>query len=99
MVLDGQPFVGEEALLDRNPPGTVVGVAVALETNGAGHGCDPPLQAQAKPIGPGRVLINSRMFGGRPADVCYSLNSGANADIAVECAPGAGQVEVSELTG
>jgi hypothetical protein len=35
---DVEAFFGEEALLDRHPPGTVVGIAVALETDGAGHG-------------------------------------------------------------
>src|SRR5262249_38785808 len=35
---DVEAFFGEEALLDRHPPGTVMGIAVALETDGAGHG-------------------------------------------------------------
>ena len=35
---DVEPFVGEEALLERHPPGTVVGVAVTLQPDGAGHG-------------------------------------------------------------
>jgi hypothetical protein len=35
---DVEAFFGEEALLDRDPPGTVMGIAVALETDGARHG-------------------------------------------------------------
>src|SRR5262249_29267331 len=35
---DVEAFFGEEALLDRYPPGTVMGIAVALETDGARHG-------------------------------------------------------------
>jgi hypothetical protein len=35
---DVEPFFGEEALLDCDPPGTVMGIAVALETDGARHG-------------------------------------------------------------
>src|SRR5262249_40634207 len=35
---DVEALFGEEALLDRDPPGTVVGIAVALKTDGAGHG-------------------------------------------------------------
>src|SRR5215813_7847310 len=35
---DVEPFFGKEALLHRNPPGSVMGVAVALKPNGARHG-------------------------------------------------------------
>ena len=37
-VFDGQTLVGKEALLERDPPGPVVGVAVALQTDDARHG-------------------------------------------------------------
>ncbi len=43
MIFDVQSFGGEEALLDRDAPGTVMGVAVALQADGfslgrLGHG-------------------------------------------------------------
>src|SRR5262249_53076511 len=37
VVFDAKAFSGKEALLDGNPPGTVMGVAVALQTDGARH--------------------------------------------------------------
>src|SRR5262249_3179668 len=40
VVFDGEPFGGEEALLDGDAPGTVVGIAVALQADGATHVTD-----------------------------------------------------------
>jgi len=37
VILDLKTFGGEEALLDRDTPGAVVGVAVALQTYGLGQ--------------------------------------------------------------
>jgi len=52
VIFDVQAFGGEEALLDRDPPRPVVGVAVALQADGLGHrrflhgaGCFPALPA------------------------------------------------------
>ncbi len=41
VVLDLEALGGEEALLDRDPPGPVMGVAVALQADGTGHGGVP----------------------------------------------------------
>jgi hypothetical protein len=38
MIDDIESFFGKEALLQRNPPGSVMGVAIALDPNGARHG-------------------------------------------------------------
>jgi hypothetical protein len=37
VILDLKAFVGEKALLDRDPPGAIMGIAVALQTYGSGH--------------------------------------------------------------
>ena len=34
---DVEAFCGKEALLDRDPPGAIMGIAVALKMDGAGH--------------------------------------------------------------
>src|SRR5262249_7508101 len=35
---EGEPFLAKKALPEGDPPRTVMGIAVALETDGAGHG-------------------------------------------------------------
>jgi hypothetical protein len=37
VIFDLKAFGEEEALLDRDAPGTFVGIAVALQTYGSGH--------------------------------------------------------------
>src|SRR5262245_41695810 len=52
---DVEAFVGEEALLDRDPPGAVMGIAVALQADGTGHGASLFLIGAKHSACPGKV--------------------------------------------
>src|SRR5581483_3811765 len=46
LVLDRQPFVGEEALLDGHDPGAVVGVGITLKTDDLCHKTERSMAAR-----------------------------------------------------